>query len=335
MVHIKTVNASNSLIKDLPSGLVAAFIGATSGIGEEALRQFTQYATSPKIYIVGRSASSAAPLISQLKQSNPEATIEFVEKNVSLLRDIDAFTSYIKSKEQKLDILMMSAGFISFVGRDKTSEGLDASMSTRYYGRMRAIENLLPLLRAAPSARVVSILAAGQEGKLIEDDLDLRKAGNYSIGNAATATGTMGTLTLGHFATENPGISFVHAFPGFVATNNLTTKGSSGLVGLLLRLILPPIRWLFAISPKEAGARVLSYATSARYAVAGGESTSVPLATGLERAKQMDNRVFLVGGDGESVGKQALLNDCKSRGVDDAVWAWTQKVFSTLTAAAP
>jgi hypothetical protein len=201
-------------------------------------------------------------------------------------------------------------------------------MSTRYYVRMRAIQNLLPLLRASPSARVVSVLAGGMEGKMLEDDLDLRKAGNYSIINAAVHSATMGTLTLGRFAAENPGISFVHSYPGSVATTTLS-KGSIGVVGFLMRwLVTPTVNLLVAMSTEEAGSRALFYGTSARYAAPAHDSAAVPLVQGLEKATPRENGLFLMNTKSESWGDERLLADFESRGVGDKVWTWTEEVFS-------
>ncbi|KAK0387692.1 hypothetical protein NLU13_3937 [Sarocladium strictum] len=56
MVTLKHVQASNSRVaQSLPAGLVAVFAGATSGIGELALKSFAKYTNRPKIYFIGRS----------------------------------------------------------------------------------------------------------------------------------------------------------------------------------------------------------------------------------------------------------------------------------------
>ena len=172
------------------------------------------------------------------------------------------------------------------------------------------------------------------EGKLVEDDLDLRKAGNYSILNAATHSATMGTLTLGHFAVENPSISFVHSYPGAVATTTFS-KGTTGVVGFLMKWIVAPVvNLFFAISAQEAGSRVLFYGTSARYAVEGGAGAAVPLVQGVEKATPTEKGVFLLDAKGESSGDKKLLEDFEKRGVSDAVWTWTEEVFNAVSAAA-
>ena len=64
---------------------------------------------------------------------------------------------------------------LSFLIPADTTEGLDQTMSLMYYSRLRAVLNLVPLLtKSALPAAVVSVYAAGMEGKLYPDDLSLR-----------------------------------------------------------------------------------------------------------------------------------------------------------------
>jgi NAD(P)-dependent dehydrogenase (short-subunit alcohol dehydrogenase family) len=119
MVSLKVVRASNASIKEsMGKGLVAVFIGATSGIGLSTLKQFALHADKPKVYIIGRSKASASLLLEDLKMLNPEATSIFIKSEVSLMRNVDAVCEEIKTKEKKLDILFMSPGYLSFGGRN-------------------------------------------------------------------------------------------------------------------------------------------------------------------------------------------------------------------------
>jgi NADP-dependent 3-hydroxy acid dehydrogenase YdfG len=119
MVNIKDVRKSNLAFKlsGHASGLVAVFVGATSGVGMGTLKQFAKYATAPKVYVIGRSKTGATPLLNELKASNPEATFEFIETEISLIKNVDLACDEIKSKEKKVDILFMSPGYLSFNGR--------------------------------------------------------------------------------------------------------------------------------------------------------------------------------------------------------------------------
>lgn len=333
MVALQPIQQSNDGIKNLPDGLVAVFIGATSGIGEAALKSLNKRAVRPKIYVVGRSASKAAPLLNELRSTNPEGVIEFIEKNASLVHDIDAVASIVKSKETKVDYLFVSAGFISFNGRQETSEGLDATMATRYYGRIRAIQLLMPLLNAAPSPHVVSVLGAGKEGRIDESDLELRDPKHYSVMAGNTHSATMMTLTLERFATENPRVSFVHTFPGLVRTPILT-KGSSGIIGILMRWIVAPLVGFFATAAEEAGERTVFCATSARYTADESQGGVVKLLQGMDKAKTTEKGLFLVDEKNEATGDADLLADYRKRGVDEKVWQNTVEIFDAIAAAA-
>ncbi len=324
MVAIQAIRKSNARIAELPAGLVALFLGGTSGIGQSALIQFAEYAVQPRIYIAARRASATTGLLEELHEKNPGGTYTVIEKDVSLICETNDVVEFVKTRETKLDLLFESVGFISFSGRQETAEGLEPSMTTRYYSRLRAAQGLLPLLNAATSPRVVSILAGGHEAKMNEEDLDLRKPGNYSIIGAAVHSATMLTLAYEHLARANPRISFVHAFPRFVATP-LFTRGSTGVLRLLIGCIVQPLAILFATSVDEAGARALFYSTSDRYLVGDG---TVPLAEGIEKSPKSEGGVFLSNEKSESIDNEKLLGDFRARGVDEQVWRHTMKIFN-------
>ncbi|KAK1534857.1 uncharacterized protein CCOS01_03609 [Colletotrichum costaricense] len=207
-------------------GLVAVFIGATSGIGKSTLQHLAQHARSPHIYTVARPqtvASHETFLASLRASTNPDASYTLLPADHALISDIDAAMETVLQRETKVDILFLSAGFIAFEGRQNTVEGLDPSMSTRYYARLRAVQKLLPLLHKAARPRVVSVLAAGLEGPMPdEEDLDLRKPGNWGYWPASVQATTMGTLALEVLARENPGYPYESIQPGRHSTMRIT-----------------------------------------------------------------------------------------------------------------
>lgn len=73
MVAIQAIRKSNARIAKLPVGLVALFLGGTSGIGQSALIQFATHAIRPRIYIVARqaSATTTTKLLEKLREKNP------------------------------------------------------------------------------------------------------------------------------------------------------------------------------------------------------------------------------------------------------------------------
>lgn len=207
-----------------------------------------------------------------------------------------------------------------------TSEGLDASMTTRYYSRTRIAQALLPLLNESRSPRVVNILAGGREGPIDEDDLSLNKPKSFSVPTSNAHCSTMMTLSLEHMAAENPRISFAHQFPGLVATP-LFYRISSGVRGMFIRYLVAPVVSLFARDINEAGQRGLFTATSARYSVDNGV---VPLDGGMEKAERTKGGVFLLNENGDSIDNEKVLEDFRKRGVDKKIWAHTQDIFAGI-----
>ncbi|KIA75334.1 short-chain dehydrogenase [Aspergillus ustus] len=324
MVSLQTVQHANAGIAALPSGLVALFMGATSGIGQSTLQHFAGHAPSSRIYSIARPSSVASheSFLSTLRDANSSVTTNLITADVSLISEIDRLVDDLKQTESKIDIVFLSAGFMAFEGRHDTKEGLDPSMSTRYYSRLRLITQLLPLLNnpAAPSPRIVSVLAGGLEGPLNEADLDLRGPGAWSFWNASVHAGTMGTLALERVARQNPRLSITHWFPGPVATPGLKRANAFGM--------RPPN----PASQDEAGQRGATIATNDRYAVSGAEGL-VPRPQGLGPVKTSGGGIFLVDPNGESSSNEGLLAGFRERGVDETVWRFTEEIFAAATKA--
>ncbi|TVY51573.1 Oxidoreductase andH, partial [Lachnellula cervina] len=163
MVSLTEVQASNARIAScLPPGLVAVFVGATSGIGETSLKQFAKHCSAPRIYFIGRSQEAGDRIAAELKSLNAEGRYTFIKADVSLIRVVDDVCREIKSKETAINLLVMSQG--TFVLGTETTEGLHMAMSLSLYSRTRFTLNLLPHLRSAPRLRrVITVLGAGYE----------------------------------------------------------------------------------------------------------------------------------------------------------------------------
>jgi NADP-dependent 3-hydroxy acid dehydrogenase YdfG len=117
MVNIKDVRVSNAAFKASKPSVVAVFVGATSGIGLATAKHLADASVDPTLYILGRSKLSATPLLNDLAQINPQATINFIETEISLIKNVDKACEEIVSKEKKVDLLFLSPGGVTFGGR--------------------------------------------------------------------------------------------------------------------------------------------------------------------------------------------------------------------------
>ncbi|PYI11081.1 NAD(P)-binding protein, partial [Aspergillus sclerotiicarbonarius CBS 121057] len=330
MVGISEIREQITTIKNLGSGLVAVFVGGTSGIGLSTAREFTRHATAPHIYLIGRNEAQASEIISELRTVNESAKVDFIKTDVSLLKNVDVACQEIIQKESKVNLLFLSAGIMTTQGRTETSEALDRKLSIHYYARMRFIENLLPSLTQAASsgslARVVSVFSPGNEGKLIDNDLDLQK--NYSLSNAAAHASTMTSLYMTHLAAAHPSISWVHSRPGGVNTNLLRDFNPlvRGITNALLTLVTPLCSSMGLIPVKVSGERHVYAAMSPLFA-------------------PREKKVQTMGADGEKgsgayrvdydssivESKLPLLKEYLGSGMGNKVWEHTREVFKKAT----
>ncbi|KAH8813119.1 hypothetical protein F5884DRAFT_856403 [Xylogone sp. PMI_703] len=245
------------------AGLVGLFVGGTSGIGETTLKAFARHAISPRIYVVGRSQESYDRIATEVKNINSDAKLTFLPADCSELKEVDRVCKEVIKLEEgqakggpQINFLVLTAGFMSLKGRNESPEGLDRKMACHYYGRIRFIDRLQPLLDAASAAnkpsRVISVLGGGMhEGELDANDLGLRK--NFSVSNCAKYSVNMTTLAFEDLAKKHPGTAYVHSAPGAVKTGYMRSVESwytKPLLGAFMFLAKP---WV--VEFEESGER--------------------------------------------------------------------------------
>ncbi|KAK9246503.1 hypothetical protein V1506DRAFT_165770 [Lipomyces tetrasporus] len=340
MVNIKYVRISNSWLTAKPPGMVAVFVGGTSGIGQGTLKQLAKYATAPKVYVVGRSKSSAAPLLRELESMNAKGAFIFMETEISLIRNVDTVCREIRQNEKKVDLIFLSSGFLSLQGRQETSEGIDTYSSVSYYARLRVVYDLLPLLSASVHPRVVAVLAGGKERAIDINNLELRNG--YTAIKAVNTATTQTTLAFEELTKSYPMITFCHVYPGFVDTGALNTfmgtfKGIWAVPATLATWTVIPVLNMFGRTAEEAGEWCLFVATSAKYPPAepnDPEELGVAMPDGVAIAKSSVsddkcNGVYRLDNYGESV-----QNECDSilagyRSDGKTIWEETLAVWET------
>ncbi|KAM0136208.1 hypothetical protein ACHAO1_004685 [Botrytis cinerea] len=271
--EIIQANASFGKNNDGPQGLICVFAGATSNIGASTLEALAKMLQSPTFYVLGRSATRFAAQRERLHSLNPQMKLEFLEVETSLILNIDAACKQILDAEERVDFLYMSQGCIPLNVPQYTKEGLEITFALSYYTRMRLLTNLLPLLRSSSRPRVLSVLNAGQELKMQDEDIGLLNPENFGPRVAINHTTTMMTLALEYLSQNdaNMNITFIHSFPGLVASDNfsrLTAPDSFGLLGKILvpliGTLFSVIQKIFGISTADCGARQAFLLTSDR-----------------------------------------------------------------------
>ncbi|KIK52348.1 hypothetical protein GYMLUDRAFT_251290 [Collybiopsis luxurians FD-317 M1] len=235
---------------------VAVFVGGTSGIGRSIAEAFARHTKgNAHIVLVGRSRSAAESIITSFPSpSNPNAKHEFIQCDVTLLKNVRQATRSILERHSKINLLILSPGVLSMV-REDTEEGIDRSVALVYYSRWTFIHELLPaMVRATEDgedAKVLSILSAGNGGNIDLDDLGLR---NSSLTAAVRSIPTYNDLMMEGFAHRFPSITFIHSYPGWVRTP-LGLDSPNILIRVLAFLStsrLSPLSYI-PMSPEDCG----------------------------------------------------------------------------------
>jgi NAD(P)-dependent dehydrogenase (short-subunit alcohol dehydrogenase family) len=115
MVALEDVVSSNKRIANtFPDGLVAIFVGGTSGVGEYTVKAFAKYVRKPRLYIIGRSQEAADRIIRECSQQNPSGSFTFIKADISLVKQVDGVCRQIKSIEKAINVLFLSQGSMAY-----------------------------------------------------------------------------------------------------------------------------------------------------------------------------------------------------------------------------
>ncbi|KAJ7481378.1 NAD-P-binding protein [Mycena galericulata] len=250
---------------------VAIFVGGTSGVGQGMVEAFVRHVKGrAHIVIVGRNERAAAEIIARLPKPDageaPGWTHEFVRCDVSLMANVRAACATIRTKVQRVNFLVLTAGFNAWYNPGITSEGLDLHLAMRYYYRFLFIQELLPLVEKAHTlgqdSKVMTVLSGGQGTPSRPIDLDnlgntvKPRIGRFRVSFRGMMQSSNYTdVMIAHFATHHPAIAFTHIHPGVVKTSALRVDFDG---------ILTPLTWflnwlfpLLAVSQDEAAEHML------------------------------------------------------------------------------
>lgn len=126
MTVLAQLKASNARFTEATTPRTAVFVGGTDGIGKRALTELVSTGFPLKAYIIGRDRVRHQPLLEGLRAINNNVELIYLEGQISLMSEVRRITDEILDKEQEIDLLFHSAGFLPFVGR----QGMEAIVDT-------------------------------------------------------------------------------------------------------------------------------------------------------------------------------------------------------------
>lgn len=200
-------------------GKVAIVTGANSGLGWHIAE--TLAAKGATVVMGCRDAARATQAAAAIRRFHPAARVEVEPLDLADLASIQRFAADVSDRHGRVDILCNNAG-VMFLPLRHTRDGFEMQFGTNHLGHFALTGHLLPALRAARRARVVTMSSGLNRGGRIRVD-DLRAERGYN-GYLAYCDSKLANLV---FAIELQrrfqraalaGIS-VAAHPGYAATN--------------------------------------------------------------------------------------------------------------------
>lgn len=223
---------------------VALVTGANKGIGYETASQLGR--TGMTVLVGVRDAGHGENAAARLKADGIDA--HSILLDVLDRATIDAAARHIKEAFGRLDILVNNAGVVSPADGPASSadvEQVRRVFDANFFGALEVVQVMLPLLRRAPSGRIVNV-SSGLGSLARQSDPDWEFAAVNTLGyNASKAALNMLTVLL---AKELVGTSIKvnSVAPGFTATDlNGRAQGAQtpaeGARASVLAALLPDV----------------------------------------------------------------------------------------------
>ena len=151
------------------SGRFAVVTGANSGLGLGLAKSLAGAGADVVMAIRSRAKGEAA--IAEIRRELPSAKLTIRALDLSSLKSVAALGDELAAEGRPIDILVNNAGVMTPPQRQETDDGFELQFGANHLGHFALTGHLLPLLRAAEGARVVTVssIAAGQRNLDFDD----------------------------------------------------------------------------------------------------------------------------------------------------------------------
>jgi len=226
-------------------GLICVVTGASSGIGWQTARLLAERGES--VIGVGRDRQRCAAAAEAIRISTVNPQVSFLTADLSSQAAIQDLSRQIARQVERVDVLVNNAGIFTF-RRAESCDGIEMQLAVNYLAGFLLTGLLMPLLIAAPAARIVATSSGSHyAGRMRWNDLMLRRGYNglaaYDQSKLATV---LFTRELARRLGSTSRINSYAVDPGLVKTD-IGVKGNNRLVRLAWR-----IRTRRGISAEEA-----------------------------------------------------------------------------------
>src|SRR5260370_39600498 len=135
-------------------GKTIVITGASAGIGYATVQALLS--AHAEVIIAGRSQAKGEQAVQALHTDYPESQVHFLPLDLGLLASVRQTVEQFFAHWNKLDVLINNAGIMA-TPLGYTPDGFEQQFATNFLGHFLLAQLLLPALRNAAPARVVSL----------------------------------------------------------------------------------------------------------------------------------------------------------------------------------
>lgn len=149
--------------------------GGTAGIGKAIGTALAQ--KQAQLIIVGSDSDRASQAVEEIKRLSSNVFVRAIVADLSSTEGVDELVDCLSARYPSIDVLVNNVGYIS-TEREVTTDGFEKVLFLNYLLPFYLTFHLMPMLQAAPAARIVNITGGAYKHGVI-DLADLQSAKKY------------------------------------------------------------------------------------------------------------------------------------------------------------
>ena len=217
------------------AGRLAVVTGANSGLGFLTVRELARRGAD--VVMTARDSDRGERVLTRLRAELPGAKVVLRRLDLADLANVAAFADWLAAEGRPVDLLVNNAG-VMMPPRGLTRQGHETQFGVNHLAHFALTLHLLPLLSAAPGARVVTVSSElHRRGRIHFDDFTGEKSySRLAFYAQSKFANVLFALELDRrLKAANLPVISVLAHPGYSDTN-LQTSATSGVLRLFMRI---------------------------------------------------------------------------------------------------